>query len=215
MKYLLKNKILVFFIFFIFILSVNNSSFCFTEEEQKEIDNTVSKMIENSVSSGCKYNLKGSTNKIFLCVDKTYNNKTCKYMALMYWNSQYNITLTDNIITAKCTWYNNHELVSFYYDNSLNCIGYHIDDLYEGNSVTFENVNGYFSSTFTVKNKKGETVSPFFPQAPQVTITEMMKVEELPMIMNKALQMIIPVGLAILSIGLVIYVVKSVILQVT
>lgn len=215
MNNILKNKILICFIFFVVILFLSNSSFSFTDEEQKQIDETVSKMIDNSTLSGCKYSLSGSTNKIFLCVNKTYNNKICKYMALMYWNNQYSITLNDKVITAKCTWYNNHELVAFYYDNNLNCIGYHIDDLYEGNSVTFDNVNGYFSSTFTVKNNKGETVEPFFPQAPQVEIPTITQVEELPKIMDKALQVIIPIGLVVLSIGLVIYLIRLVISRVT
>lgn len=53
----------------------------------------------------------------------------------------------------------------------------------------------------------------FFQNPPQVEITEITQVEELPKIMNKALQVIIPVGLVVLSIGLLIYVVKSVILR--
>lgn len=215
MNNILKNKILICFIFFVVILFLNNSSFSFTDEERKEIDTTVTKMTENSFDSGCVYNLNSGTNKIFLSVNKFLDNKSCKYMALMYWNNQYNITLTDNIITANCIWSGSHEIVAFYYDNNLNCIGYHIDNINNGNSVTFDNVNGYFSSTFTVRNNKGETVEPFFPQAPQVTIMEITQVEELPKIMDKALQVIIPIGLVVLSIGLVIYLIRLVILRVT
>ena len=163
MKNIIKNHTLIICLFFIIIISISPITFCFTDEEQEQIDITVSKMTENSYNSGCKYNLdSGSTNKIFLSVNQTFNNKSCKYMALMYWNNQYNITLTDNVITAKCVWYNNHELVSFYYDSDLNCIGYNIDDLYEGNSVTFDNINSYFSSTFTVRDSSGNVVEPFF-----------------------------------------------------
>lgn len=54
-----------------------------------------------------------------------------------------------------------------------------------------------------------------FQKTPQVEIMEITQVEKIPEIMSKVLQMIIPVGLVVLSIGLLIYVIKSVILRVT
>lgn len=54
-----------------------------------------------------------------------------------------------------------------------------------------------------------------FQKPPQVEIMALTQVEEIPEIMNKVLQLIIPVGLVILSIGLLIYVIKLVIWRVT
>lgn len=55
----------------------------------------------------------------------------------------------------------------------------------------------------------------FFQNPLRVTIPTVVQVEEIPKAMNKALQVIIPIGLVVLSIGLLIYVVKSVILRKT
>lgn len=54
----------------------------------------------------------------------------------------------------------------------------------------------------------------FFQVTPQVAIQEITQVEELPKIIMKVLKVIIPAGLVVLSIGLLIYVIKLVILRV-
>ena len=152
----------------------------FSDEEQEIINTNVEKMKEGSKNIGCKYNLTSGTNSIYFTSTDTIAGVKCNYVALMYWNNQFQITLTDDVITAKCVWYNTHELVAFMYDSNFKCIGYYIYNLPENDLITIGKVNGYFKSTFTVKNSSGQTVEPFFQFPPQTNLglVEIMREEQ-------------------------------------
>lgn len=157
-----------------------NQVYGFSDEEQEIINTNVEKMKEGSKNIGCKYNLTDETNSIYFTSTDTIAGVKCNYVALMYWNNQFQITLTDDVITAKCVWFNTHALVAFMYDSDFNCIGYYIYNLPENDSITISKVNGYFKSTFTVKNSSGQTVEPFFQFPPQTNLglVEIMREEQ-------------------------------------
>lgn len=165
------NKKLIIIISIITLILIQffniNQVYGFSDEEQEIINTNVEKMKEGSKNIGCKYNLTDETNSIYFTSTDTIAGVKCNYVALMYWNNQFQITLTDDVITAKCVWFNTHALVAFMYDSDFNCIGYYIYNLPENDSITISKVNGYFKSTFTVKNSSGQTVDPFFPSPPQ------------------------------------------------
>lgn len=197
----MKNKFIVItLLFIVLIFSFFSSSFAFTEEEQEIINTNVEKMKEGSKNIGCKHNLTSGTNSIYFTSTDTIAGVKCNYVALMYWNNQFQITLTDDVITAKCVWYNTHELVAFMYDSDFKCIGYHIYNLPENDLITISKVNGYFKSTFTVKNSSGTVVEPFFYLPPLSLEEEITQI---------AVQQIIPTILVVIAtvVGLLICVI--------
>ena len=72
--------------------------------------------------------------------------------------------------------------------------------------------NDYIYSSHEVYNINGELVNPYQPVLAQIpAITE---VAQIPEIMGKIIQVIIPVGLAVFGTGLLIYLIRSVISRV-
>lgn len=107
---------------------------------------------------------------------------------------------------------NKWELQSSYLEDSsyyvVFCLSF-IDNKY---SILYSNINFYGYYDYI-----GDTEEVVFQGAPvtveQVTIPEIQAVEEIPQTMSKVLEMIIPIGLIVLSIGLLIYLMRLVILR--
>ena len=81
-----------------------STSFGFSEEVQEEVNFVVNKLVENSKDNGVTYPIdmsSSSTRVSFWETDFEYNSSQCKYLVLMYWNSQYTVTFTDGIVLAQ------------------------------------------------------------------------------------------------------------------
>lgn len=101
--------------------------------------------------------------------------------------------------------------VSYYYDKEGNYLRYdNSTTMNSGTKILTEHTpQNYLYSSVEIYNSRGEKVNPYQPVLFQITQTE-----QILEIMKRTMKMIIPTGLVILSIGLLIYLIKSVISRV-
>lgn len=89
----------------------------------------------------------------------------------------------------------------------------------EYNTTNMDAWTSSFDFVYSNANIVDDNGNMVFQVAPvtveQVTIPEITQVEEIPHIMNKVLEMIIPIGLIVFFVGLLIYLVRLVILRMT
>lgn len=206
-----KSKIIILFL--ILLLCCSSTVLSFTEEEQAEIDSIVSTLVANSQNNGVTWGLglggSGSGTKVaFFETDFSYEGQECKYLAVMYWNNQFTITLTDGVLNAKHNTGEENEFCQYYYNSNLELINAKTNSFSSSNSgsVAISGVNSYFYSEFTIKNNSGEVVEPFFLLTPQATLSlvEVMEQEREQVATMKEIMEIIPLIIVILvsSLGL-------------
>ncbi len=171
--------------------------------------------------------------EIYQALYETEEYKSDKY----YYSFRYNGDIFSVLFVSKEKYPNLKQYISNDVQNMgksyciyFNTVNSEIEGvLYEYNNNTFIKTNytshGYFYTTYFNNSiylggnidiyTDGTYKTIFFQEAPQVTIKEITQVEEITTITTKTIQVIIPIGLIILSIGLLIYVIKSVISRVT
>lgn len=192
MKFL-KNKILLFTFLFtlFFLLSFSNSIFATEDINIPDIPD----------------------NKPYII---TYNNNTKEIVELAYpvlTGSDYKFYLIDR---------NNYKEISYSCDgssglwyfasfnNSNNSFGSFRKSIY--NSLSLENFDrSIYNSTINVYTDSSLETVFFYPTA---IIPTLKQVEEIPKAITATLQIMIPVGLVVLGIGLIIYLIKRVIYSV-
>ena len=169
LRRIFKKSLLLLFIFFIiFILFFVKKTFAFTSEEQQIIDNYKSTMINNSSLYPVDgWTLATPNKRIFMSATGTYNNTNFYYIACGSWNTQISYYIVNNQFRAYNSTYASHDLLIFYYDGSLNCIGSQRVSVNSSGSwyyLTGAYIINYFSSDLTVKdNYNGNTISPQMP----------------------------------------------------
>lgn len=197
LKKLLQNKLFIILTISLFIILNFTNVFAYTYSENELYE----KMMLNAKDS-FKWNKAGFC--LMFNSDNTYTVYAYDYTKCVFsFNSDDNLIITFTDTTRiYCYFYNENG------DRS--------------SSSNFEQSNGEFSvfKQYTSKNYlccnldlldvNGNIVNPYQPVLFQIT-----QVEQIPEMIIRMMKMIIPIGLVVLSIGLLIYVIKSVILQAT
>jgi len=140
------------------------------------------------------YNSNGSTHKKFVFIDGFYHDLKYYQTQGMSYHSPFEV-----------------EIDKF---NKLTLNDLKTDSL-PSYSPTYFDIGSFIYSNTDIKDIDGNV---FFQPTPQlvgeVTIPEITQVEEIPQVVSKVLEMIIPIGLTIFGIGLLILLMRLVILRV-
>ncbi len=137
------------------------------------------------------------------------DNETGYYKVYVYDTSKIKATFVDNHLEYICTGFTRLDYL-YYTEEGVFISKYNGDTLSSGSKTYNTTIEDYLYSRLIIYDDKGDTVNPYQPVLFQIT-----QVEQIPEIVIRTMKMIIPVGLVVLLIGLLIYVIKSVILRAT
>lgn len=210
----MKNKFfLILLIFFILILVFCVSSFASTELQ---------------FSNGEKYTFPDFSDKVQnkdYCIVYGNNENVGTYFILLVYDKEQNNPYLYNssgnyslklFPTDKKVEYSNSIRYNYYFVRSNNASSWSYSSTSDASGFYF---SGGIYGVYTTQDLKDTEGNVVFQPTPQlvgeVTIPEITQVGEIPQMMGKVLEMIIPIGLIIFGIGLLILLVRLVISRMT
>lgn len=198
---ILKNKLLYIFIIFIFLFICNN---CFAVDVTYNVSD-IEEVKHNF--NYCLIELENGSIYLLCCNSSTYN-----YLCFN------DLTENDNVILSCKETYNNWDigsLVVYQYDSSSNTFTY-VETTGWGNR-TYKPIKQVIGSSCDIKimNSPSEI---FFQRTPvplvAVRVGVLEGIQEIPQVIMKVVQLIIPIGLVIFGILLLVLLIRWVILRV-
>lgn len=138
------------------------------------------------------------------------DNETGYYKVYVYDTSKITATFVNNCLKYTCTGYTRLDYL-YYTEEGAFISKYNADTLSSGGQKIYETtINDYLYSRLVIYDNEGNVINPYQPVLFQIA-----EVEQIPEMIAKVMTVIIPVGLVILSIGLLIFLTRWVILRVT